>query len=173
MISPLAGINYLCPIDDLFPILTFECSLHSFSYQTFPVYVQYCNGWRPHLSVKHNKPTNSPIQTRLKVSYPTSQCAAVSTQYLFIRVPPQMCRRSVVCMDTMYLMEWGTGAYPPTMRSITRSSPATSTQRVGDKKKTRLHLTERNKKKMSTIGRTNTFVTLWLQLLHQQERSES
>lgn len=70
-----------------------------------------------------------------KESYPTSQCAAVTTQYLLIRVPPQMCRRSVVCMDTMYLIEWGTGAYPPTMRSFTRSSPVTSTQRVGDKKK--------------------------------------
>lgn len=72
-----------------------------------------------------------------KESYPTSQCAAVTTQYLLIRVPPQMCRRSVVCMDTMYLIEWGTGAYPPTMRSFTRSSPATSTQWVGDKKKKR------------------------------------
>lgn len=57
------------------------------------------------------------------------------TQYLFIKVPPQMCWRSVVCMDTIYLIEWGTGAYPPTMRSCAMSSPATNTRWGGKKRR--------------------------------------
>lgn len=52
-----------------------------------------------------------------KLAHPILQCAAVITQYLFIKDPPQKCLRSVVCIDTMYLIECGTGAYPPTIRS--------------------------------------------------------
>lgn len=60
-----------------------------------------------------------------KLAHPLSQCAAVNTQYLFIKEPPQKCWRSVVCMDTMYLIECGTGAYPPTIRSCAASWPET------------------------------------------------
>jgi len=57
------------------------------------------------------------------------QCAAVITHNLFIKEPPHKCWRCVVCIDTMFLIECGTGAYPPTIRPRPTSWPATHAQR--------------------------------------------
>lgn len=54
-------------------------------------------------------------------SYPILQCAAVSTQYLLIKVPPHKCWPVALWMDTMYLIEYGVGTYPPTIRLCSRS----------------------------------------------------
>ena len=67
--------------------------------------------------------TQLSITQASKSTHPILQCAAVSTQNLFITVPPQMCRLLVLsCIETMYLIECGTAAYPPTMRKSGFSS---------------------------------------------------
>lgn len=63
------------------------------------------------------------LKKRWKITHPILQWAAVSTQYLWTRDPPQKCCPFEVCNDTMYLIEFGEGVYPPTIRPWTKSRP--------------------------------------------------
>lgn len=176
--SPLAGFNYLCPIDDLFPILTFECSPHSFNYQTFPVYVQYCNGWRLHLSMKHNKLTSSPMWTRLKHEHLRSPNCLTQHHSAQLWVPSTylsgfLHRCAVGLLSVWTQCTWWNEGLVHIRRLCVPSQGLHLRQAHSGwviKKNTRLHLTQRNKKKWAQLAERT---RLWLQLLHQQERSES
>ncbi len=63
------------------------------------------------------------LKKRWKITHPILQWAAVSTQDLWTRDPPQKCWPFELCNDTMYLIEFGAGVYPPTMRPWTKSRP--------------------------------------------------